>query len=91
MQNFLFLIKHKSRVTNYLANALSLRIVLLIMLRENIVGLKYLKKIYKEDEDFGKFGLRVQEVNLLNTFTSARDSFLRKSTVHVAKFLEERS
>lgn len=52
LQKISFVIKHKSGVTNYVADALSRKGVIHTMLFEEIVSLKCLKELNKEDEDF---------------------------------------
>lgn len=53
LQKFMFVIKYKSRATNYVLDVLSCRTVLLTMLREEIVGLDCSEELYEGDEDFG--------------------------------------
>nr|GMC69232.1 Retrovirus-related Pol polyprotein from transposon RE1 [Ipomoea batatas] len=52
LEQFTFLLKHKSGATNRVADALSRRRSLLIVMQGEIIGFEVLKEQYAEDEDF---------------------------------------
>ncbi|KAI4340765.1 hypothetical protein MLD38_025572 [Melastoma candidum] len=52
LQAFSFLLKHKPRVKNVVADALSRKMTLLSAMETKLIGFEYLKDLYKDDEDF---------------------------------------
>ena len=52
MQSFTFVIKHKSGVTNKVANALSRRCSLLTEMKVEVLGFDEMKELYDADLDF---------------------------------------
>jgi len=53
-EQFNFMTCHKSRVDNKVLVSLSQRVSLLISLQSEIIGFKYLKKLYEGDEDIAE-------------------------------------
>ncbi|KAF9666825.1 hypothetical protein SADUNF_Sadunf16G0268700 [Salix dunnii] len=53
IQKFTFTLKHKSGQLNKVADALNWKVSLLITMQAEVIGFKYLKELYAEDEDFG--------------------------------------
>ena len=51
-KQFNFVIHQKSGVDNKVPDTLSRRVSLVVSLQSEIIGLEYLKELYKEDEDF---------------------------------------
>ncbi|PON61866.1 hypothetical protein PanWU01x14_142840, partial [Parasponia andersonii] len=52
LQKFTFVFKHKDGSLNRVADALSRRASLLVVVQTDIIGLEYLKDLYSSDEDF---------------------------------------
>ena len=51
-QKFPFVLKHKSKEQNKVADALSRRSALLTILNAETIGFEHLKDLYEDDEDF---------------------------------------
>ena len=75
LQTFTFLIKHKSRVTNKLTNALSRRCPLLTEIKVEALGFDDMKELYDTDPDFSKAWRECRALNLMN-HTSKYDEYL---------------
>ena len=54
LQSFTFLIKHKSRVTNKVDDALSRRHSLLTEMKVEVLGFDEMKELYDADPDFSE-------------------------------------
>jgi hypothetical protein len=61
LQEFTFVLKHKSGQQNKVADALSRRTILLVTMMQEIEGFQILKELYAEDEDFQKDWDRCQQ------------------------------
>ena len=65
LQKFSFNLKHKFRVKNKVANALSRRVALLITFHCEILGFECLKELYTIDVNFKRYGRSVLMVELM--------------------------
>ena len=54
MQSYTFVLKHRSRGSNMIADALSRRHLLLTVMQVEVIGFDELKNLYQEDLDFAK-------------------------------------
>ena len=76
IQRFHFTLKHKSGVTNKVADALSRRASLLTTLRTKVVGFDCLKELYENDKDFGDIWDKCQQTHIAVNSMYIQDGFL---------------
>ena len=55
LQDYTFVLKHKACVENKVANALSRRVMILIIMSAEVIGFERLREEYDSCPDFGKF------------------------------------
>ncbi|KAI4340744.1 hypothetical protein MLD38_025553 [Melastoma candidum] len=53
LQSFTYVLKHKPGAKNVVADALSRKMFLLVIMKTMLIGFEYLKDLYMGDEDFG--------------------------------------
>lgn len=88
IQKFDFLIKHKARVADRVADALSCKHALLTSIEGEVIAFENLPTSYKNDPDFHEILLRYQNVNP-DDFHLVDDYFLsgKKVTCYVFQIL----
>ncbi|KAJ9561845.1 hypothetical protein OSB04_007005 [Centaurea solstitialis] len=77
LQKFPFVIKHKSRVLNHVADALSRRATLMITLAQEVTRFEVLKEQYEEDVDFKDIFLKCKSGSSIDDY-HMRDGYLFK-------------
>lgn len=73
---FHFTLKHKSSVTNKVADVLNRRASLLTTLRTEVVGFDYFKELYDNDENFGNIQGKFQQTHTAINSIYVQDGFL---------------
>ena len=76
IQRFHFTLKHKSGVTNRVADALSRPESLLTTLRTEVIGFDCLKELYENDKDFGDIWGKCQQTHTAVNNMYIQDGFL---------------
>ena len=76
IQHFHFTLKHKSSVTNKVADALSRRASLLTTLHTEVVGFYCLNELYENDEDFGDIWGKCQQTHTAVNSMYIQDGFI---------------
>ena len=75
IQRFHFTLKHKSSVTNKVADVLSRRASLLTTLHTEVVGFDCLKELNKNDKDFGDIWGKCQQTHTVVNSMYIQDGF----------------
>ncbi|KAK9950547.1 hypothetical protein M0R45_006032 [Rubus argutus] len=80
LQEFTFVLKHKSGQQNKVADALSRRVSLLVTLKQEVIGFDYFKELYEDDEDFKEEWLKCTTRQPNRGDFHLHDGFLFKGT-----------
>ena len=78
LQNFTFVIKHKSGVTNKVANALSRRCSLLTKMKVEVLGFDEMKELYDVDPDFPEAWRECRAPNLIDHISKYDEYFIQE-------------
>ena len=78
LQNFTFFIKHKSEVTNIVANALSKRRSLLTEMKVEVLGFDEMKELYDVDRDFFEAWRECRAPNLTDHISKYDEYFIQE-------------
>ena len=76
IHRFHFTLKHKSSVTNKVADTLSRRASLLTTLLTEVVGFYCLNELYENDEDFGDIWGKCQQTHTAVNSMYIQDGFV---------------
>ena len=91
LQSFTFFIKHKSRVTNKVVDALSRRNYLLTEMKVEVLGFDEIKELYDIDPNFFEAWRECRAQNLIDHISKYDEYFIQKvccSMVFSCIFLE---
>ena len=78
LQSFTFVIKHKSGVTNRVADALSRRHSLLIEMKVEVLGFDEMKELYDADPDFSEVWRECRASNLTDHISKHDEYFIQE-------------
>ena len=78
LQNFTFIIKHKSGVTNRVVHALSRRHSLLTKMKVEVLGFDEMKELYDADPNFSEVWIECRAPNLIDQINNYDYYFIQE-------------
>ena len=78
LQSFTFVIKHKSQVTNRVADALSRRHSLLTKMKVGVIIFYEMKELYNADPNFSKAWRKCRAPNMIDHISKNDEYFIQE-------------